>query len=622
MVRGRGRHLRRRRGAVGGRAPAPHPGRDHPGRPGLDGQGGLQAVVEAVAARHRVRVPVRRATRPVARRSRRSCPTSRRRSCPSTRRSSGTARSKGVAGPEASNNASAAGTLVPMLALGLPVSATAAVMLAAFQTYGIQPGPLLFDREPELVWGLIASLFIGNALLLVLNLPLAPFWAKLLSIPRPYLYAGILFFASLGAYAVNAQPFDLVLLLVLGALGFAMRRYGLPGPPGDHRRDPRPARRAAGTSRAADLRWRDQRPVQHPARDRHLLPDRADPDLAADQPLRHPPDSAAPRPRRPPRPHPRPGRTRRGTGRRRRRPRRDESVLARAERETAARHPRDHQWAPGRRRYRQTIVGVPPTSHRTTLDGSKRDGDRDVRADRVGTAAQAPFPADRGGMAVPAGAADPGRGGAGAGTRRADVGVPGVGTGGDADRGVDGAGDRGARRPLRARNRRVPERDVRQRPGADHRVVRTGGRAARGGQGVDRRIDPGQHPARARSVDARRRSAPGSAELRAPGGVGAGAAAVARDGGAGHAGDLRAGARTRPAEPARRSRRLPRRCAGAVGRRGDRAAAVLRGRAGVLAQDPRAPVQPRARRGRPRRGAVDGAAQRGHAGDRRARRSG
>jgi putative tricarboxylic transport membrane protein len=135
---------------------------------------------------------------------------------------------EGVAGPEASNNASAAGTLVPMLALGLPVSATAAVMLAAFQSYGIQPGPLLFDREPELVWGLIASLFIGNALLLILNLPLAPFWAKLLSIPRPYLYAGILFFASLGAFAVNAQPFDLILLLVLGMLGFAMRRFGLP----------------------------------------------------------------------------------------------------------------------------------------------------------------------------------------------------------------------------------------------------------------------------------------------------------------------------------------------------------------------------------------------------------
>ncbi|MFD1213269.1 tripartite tricarboxylate transporter permease [Arthrobacter sp. GCM10027362] len=135
---------------------------------------------------------------------------------------------EGVAGPEAANNASAAGTLTPMLALGLPTNATAAVMLAAFVQYGIQPGPLLFDNEPELVWALIASLFIGNTLLLLINLPLAPVWAKLLQIPRPYLYAGILFFATLGAYAVNLQAFDLVILLVLGLLGFAMRRYGLP----------------------------------------------------------------------------------------------------------------------------------------------------------------------------------------------------------------------------------------------------------------------------------------------------------------------------------------------------------------------------------------------------------
>jgi putative tricarboxylic transport membrane protein len=135
---------------------------------------------------------------------------------------------EGVAGPEATNNASAAGTLVPLLALGLPTSAIAAVLLAAFQGFGIQPGPLLFENEPELVWGLLASLLIGNALLLVLNLPLAPFWAKLLKTPRPYLYAGILFFASLGAYAVNVAVVDLVVLFVLGVLGFMMRRYGLP----------------------------------------------------------------------------------------------------------------------------------------------------------------------------------------------------------------------------------------------------------------------------------------------------------------------------------------------------------------------------------------------------------
>ena len=135
---------------------------------------------------------------------------------------------EGVAGPEAANNASAAGALVPMLTLGLPTNATAAVMLAAFTSYGIQPGPLLFDRESELVWSLIGSLFIGNVLLLVLNLPLAPLWATLLRVPRPYLYAGILFFSSLGAYSVNAQVFDLVLLFLLGLLGFMMRRYGLP----------------------------------------------------------------------------------------------------------------------------------------------------------------------------------------------------------------------------------------------------------------------------------------------------------------------------------------------------------------------------------------------------------
>jgi putative tricarboxylic transport membrane protein len=135
---------------------------------------------------------------------------------------------EGVAGPEAANNASAAGTMVPMLSLGLPTNATAAVMLAALTSYGIQPGPLLLQREGALVWGLIASLFIGNTLLLLLNLPLAPIWAKLLRIPRPYLYAGILFFASMGAYAVNGSPFDLILLLALGLVGFVMRRFGLP----------------------------------------------------------------------------------------------------------------------------------------------------------------------------------------------------------------------------------------------------------------------------------------------------------------------------------------------------------------------------------------------------------
>jgi putative tricarboxylic transport membrane protein len=135
---------------------------------------------------------------------------------------------EGVAGPEAANNASAAGTFVPLLALGLPVTATASIILAAMQSYGIVPGPDLMTSEADLVWTLLASLLIGNTLLLVINLPLAPLWARLLRIPRPQLYAGILFFASLGAYSVNQKAFDLVLLLAFGLLGFAIRRFGIP----------------------------------------------------------------------------------------------------------------------------------------------------------------------------------------------------------------------------------------------------------------------------------------------------------------------------------------------------------------------------------------------------------
>ncbi|MER6941875.1 tripartite tricarboxylate transporter permease, partial [Nocardioides sp. NPDC000441] len=135
---------------------------------------------------------------------------------------------EGVAGPEAANNASAAGMFVPMLALGLPVTATAAVMLSALQGYGITPGPQLMTDHADLVWTLLASLLIGNTLLLVLNLPLAPLWARLLRIPRPQLYAGILFFACLGAYATNLDPFDIALLVAFGLLGLMMRRFGLP----------------------------------------------------------------------------------------------------------------------------------------------------------------------------------------------------------------------------------------------------------------------------------------------------------------------------------------------------------------------------------------------------------
>ena len=140
----------------------------------------------------------------------------------------GTGAIEGVAGPEAANNAAAAGALVPLLTLGLPTSATAAILLAAFQQYGLQPGPLLFTHDAQLVWGLIASLYIGNVMLLVLNLPLVGLWVKLLTIPRPYLYSGILVLSSLGAYSVNRSVFDLVLLYLIGGVGYLMRRTHVP----------------------------------------------------------------------------------------------------------------------------------------------------------------------------------------------------------------------------------------------------------------------------------------------------------------------------------------------------------------------------------------------------------
>ena len=135
---------------------------------------------------------------------------------------------EGVAGPEAANNANAAGALVPLLALGLPTSATAAVILVAFQTYQIQPGPTLFLTNGVLIWTLIASLFIGNTLLLILNLPLVRFWVKLLNVPRPYLFAGIVTFALLGAYALNTSIFDVQVAIVIGLVGFLFRRFGMP----------------------------------------------------------------------------------------------------------------------------------------------------------------------------------------------------------------------------------------------------------------------------------------------------------------------------------------------------------------------------------------------------------
>jgi len=135
---------------------------------------------------------------------------------------------EGVAGPESANNAAATGVLVPLLTLGIPTSATAAILLGAFQNYGLQPGPLLFQTQTDLVWGLIASLYIGNIILLILNLPLIGIWVRVLSIPKDILYAAILVFATLGAYSLHQSWVDLLTLYVFGLLGFAMRRWDIP----------------------------------------------------------------------------------------------------------------------------------------------------------------------------------------------------------------------------------------------------------------------------------------------------------------------------------------------------------------------------------------------------------
>ena len=138
---------------------------------------------------------------------------------------------EGVAGPEAANNAAITATLIPLLTLGIPTSNTTAILLGAFQNYGLQPGPQLFDKNAALVWALIASLYIGNVMLLVLNLPLVGLWVKLLKLPKAQLYAGILIFATVGVYGMRQSAFDLVLLYAIGLLGVVMRRFDFPTAP-------------------------------------------------------------------------------------------------------------------------------------------------------------------------------------------------------------------------------------------------------------------------------------------------------------------------------------------------------------------------------------------------------
>lgn len=138
---------------------------------------------------------------------------------------------RGVAAPEAANNASAIGSFVPMLTLGVPGSGTTAVLMGALALYNITPGPALFTFNPGLVWGLMASLFIASIILLVINIPLVGVFARLLQTPTWLLVPGILTVSAVGVYSVHATTFDLVLMAVLGFIGYLLRKQGIPMAP-------------------------------------------------------------------------------------------------------------------------------------------------------------------------------------------------------------------------------------------------------------------------------------------------------------------------------------------------------------------------------------------------------
>jgi putative tricarboxylic transport membrane protein len=143
----------------------------------------------------------------------------------------GTGAIEGVAAPEGANNSETGGALVPLLTLGIPGSGTTAILLAALVLWGFKPGPLFITDHPDLFWGLVASMYIGNVMLLVLNLPLVPLFAQVLRIPAYALYPIILGVSMVGVYSASGSMFDLGLLMVFGLLGYLMRKLDYPAAP-------------------------------------------------------------------------------------------------------------------------------------------------------------------------------------------------------------------------------------------------------------------------------------------------------------------------------------------------------------------------------------------------------
>jgi len=147
------------------------------------------------------------------------------------RREVGRGAIEGVAGPESANNANASAGFIPLLAFGIPGSPPLAVLLGAFMIYGLQPGPLLFSQHPDFVWTIIASMYVGNVVLLVLNLPLVHVWARLTTVPFSIMGPIVLFLSVVGAYSVRNSIFDVWMAIAFGVVGWLMRRYDYPLPP-------------------------------------------------------------------------------------------------------------------------------------------------------------------------------------------------------------------------------------------------------------------------------------------------------------------------------------------------------------------------------------------------------
>ncbi len=143
----------------------------------------------------------------------------------------GTGMIAGVAGPEAANNAASGGAFIPLLTLGIPCNVVMAMLLGALMIHGVRPGPLLMNEHPDLVWGLIASMYVGNGMLLLLNLPLIGLWVQILKVPPRFLFSFIILFCIIGVYSINQRPFDIGLMVFFGGAGYLMRKFHYEGTP-------------------------------------------------------------------------------------------------------------------------------------------------------------------------------------------------------------------------------------------------------------------------------------------------------------------------------------------------------------------------------------------------------